>query len=28
MVIIGVLGILTDWPMLLIMRKVFRMDVK
>jgi ABC-type nitrate/sulfonate/bicarbonate transport system permease component len=28
MVIIGFLGILTDWPMLLIMRKVFRMDVK
>ena len=28
MVIIGVLGILTDWPMLLVMRKVFRMDVK
>jgi NitT/TauT family transport system permease protein len=28
MVIIGCLGLLTDWPMLLIMRKVFRMDVK
>jgi ABC-type nitrate/sulfonate/bicarbonate transport system permease component len=28
MVIIGLLGVLTDWPMLLIMRKVFRMDVR
>lgn len=28
MVIIGGLGVLTDWPMLLVMRKVFRMDVR
>lgn len=28
MIIIGLLGVLTDWPMLLIMRKVFRMDVR
>jgi NitT/TauT family transport system permease protein len=28
MIIIGCLGVLTDWPMLLIMRKVFRMDVR
>jgi NitT/TauT family transport system permease protein len=28
MIIIGFLGVLTDWPMLLIMRKVFRMDVR
>lgn len=28
MIIIGMLGVLTDWPMLLIMRKVFRMDVR
>jgi len=28
MIIIGVLGVLTDWPMLLVMRKVFRMDVR
>lgn len=28
MIIIGVLGVLTDWPMLVIMRKVFRMDVR
>jgi NitT/TauT family transport system permease protein len=28
MIIIGLLGVLTDWPMLLVMRKVFRMDVR
>jgi len=28
MIIIGVLGVLTDWPLLLIMRKIFRMDVR
>lgn len=28
MIIIGLLGVLTDWPMLLIMRKFFRMDVR
>ena len=28
MVIIGGLGVLTDWPMLLLMRRVFRMDVR
>jgi NitT/TauT family transport system permease protein len=28
MIIIGLLGVLTDWPMLYIMRKVFRMDVR
>jgi NitT/TauT family transport system permease protein len=28
MIIIGLLGVLTDWPMLVIMRKVFRMDVR
>jgi NitT/TauT family transport system permease protein len=28
MIIIGLLGVLTDWPMLFIMRKVFRMDVR
>ncbi len=28
MVIIGGLGMLTDWPMLLLMRRVFRMDVR
>ena len=28
MIIIGCLGVLTDWPMLVIMRKVFRMDVR
>jgi len=28
MIIIGLLGVLTDWPMLLIMKKVFRMDVR
>jgi len=28
MIIIGLLGVLTDWPMLVVMRKVFRMDVR
>ncbi|MEO7403259.1 MAG: ABC transporter permease [Burkholderiales bacterium] len=28
MIIIGCLGVLTDWPMLVVMRKVFRMDVR
>jgi len=28
MIIIGLLGVLTDWPMLFVMRKVFRMDVR
>lgn len=28
MVIIGLLGVLSDWPMLQLMRKVFRMDVR
>ncbi len=28
MIVIGLLGVLTDWPMLVVMRKVFRMDVR
>ena len=28
MIIIGCLGVLTDWPMLVVMRRVFRMDVR
>ena len=28
MVLIGALGVLTDWPMLQLMRRVFRMDVR
>ena len=28
MIIIGLLGVLSDWPMLQLMRKVFRMDVR
>jgi ABC-type nitrate/sulfonate/bicarbonate transport system permease component len=28
MIIIGLLGVLTDWPMLVVMRKFFRMDVR
>ncbi len=28
MIIIGLLGVLTDWPMLFIMRRFFRMDVR
>jgi ABC-type nitrate/sulfonate/bicarbonate transport system permease component len=28
MIIIGLLGVLSDWPMLLLMRKVFQLDVR
>lgn len=28
MIVIGLLGVLTDWPMLVVMRRVFRMDVR